>query len=331
MALPTKEKTWQYTVNQACGNGTDALLAHQDCLFKIKNAMRGFALHPWTVWGSNDGQGAGHFGNNDGVDRWVTSANLIWGTGSSNHSWIVLKQDGLGTNTSICYDCATTAQNWVLTMVLFPTGVETNGTATARPSATDELVVFLNGYWSGAYNSGWYGYLHVMESSDGQCTRVVICRQGYVGGWWGFDVPKNPVTGWSLPMIGYGKGQSSSTLTSSISTYASHNDTDTSCLGKIGSVKTSFFFTSEGWSAGALGEYITYPDDDTAEYPFSPIYLASSSYIGTRGPLKGTVYDMWWGSTFPATGDCYPADGSRTFAQFGHLILPWDGSLPLVG
>ena len=53
-----------------------------------------------------------------------------------------------------------------------------------------------------------------------------------------------------------------------------------------------------------------------------------STTAGSRGRL-GTVFDLWYGSKAIGQGDTYPNDTSRQFAQFGHFVFPWNGSIPV--
>jgi hypothetical protein len=328
MAMPTVEKTWQYNVNQGCGglgSGNDP----PDMLFHLKQSLIGFASSPWTVWGSSNG--AGSFGNNDGIDRWITSANCLMGGASA--AWIVLKQAGINASFALCFYCnsgvsgATTMQ-----FVAFPTGVGTNGSASARPSAADELVLRGPGRW-GPVVGGGACVLHALQSTDGECTRIVFCRTGIACTFMAYDKPKSPIASWAAPAIATLVGSDIAGLATV--TYANLNDrVDVSVLGdtfsRIGSVPTRLYFASScGAGSSTLGEFVTFPDDDTGEFPLSAISLASDTF-GSRGTLKGQLYDLWWGSTAVPTGECYPDDGSRQFAQFGHLVLPWDGSVPLI-
>ena len=62
-------------------------------------------------------------------------------------------------------------------------------------------------------------------------------------------------------------------------------------------------------------------DGYTGETPFIAPGIIVTGH-GYRG-WKGKVQDMWWGGG--SHGDTYPDDGSKQFAQFGQLIVPWDG------
>ena len=319
VALPTLEKTWQHTVNTtvACDGSSHLLLA-------MKNALKSFGTLPWTVWGSCRGV-VGGYGNNDGVDRWANSTNVVMGIPGSLHSWFVLTQNGLGTGAAVCLE-----YNWgglqsgYAGIIFFPTGVGTNGTEYYRPTATNEIALFNPGLWGGV-NGAFTAQVHALQSTDGQCTRFIVCRSNVAAAMYIFDKPKNPVAAWTLPQVAMGVGTDTN---SDRPTYATLNNAATA-KGRIGSVASTFYMTSEGWGSSNLGQQITFPDDDTAEYPLSPIYVASET-LGVRGAQKGALYDIWWGSTTPQTGETYPADGSNTFAQFGDLVVPWNGSIPLI-
>lgn len=334
MALPTLDKSWQHTVSQATGGGATNLADCQDTMYKVKNVLKAFGTLPWTCWGSCDGAGGvGSFGNGDLTDRWSATSKLIWAAAGVNHSWIVLAQSGLGSNGSICIDLAN-ANPYYAVIVLSPSAGfgaangGADGTATARPTASDEIVLVTAANW-GVYQSGTFVMrFHAMQSTDGQCTRVVFCYNNLACGLWQFDKVKNPLAAWTVPVLGAVYGASNS----EILTYASFNDVATYPKSKIGagaSPNATFYYTSEGYIAGMVGENIVVADDDSGEWPICPIGLASISSTH-RGARKGMLFDMYWGPTQLVTGDTYPGDGTRTFAQFGDFVFPWNGSVPVV-
>lgn len=334
MTLPTKQKTWQYVVNIPLGVSDDFNVGAQTALKSIKDALIGFGSNPWTVWGSCDGNtGTGippgtHFGNNDGVDRWDDRARVNWVESSGNHSWMVLKQTGLGTNTCICFDCITTAQyanKLYMWIWLLPTGVSTPGTLTTRPRASDEVALLSDSYW-GAHST-LDGCIHVMQSTDGQCTRVVFSRGNYAGGLWLFDHVSGAPAAWTAPVVGLVDATAGA---SDRLQYSTLNDVNTYCKGRLGSNLVNFYLAAEGVTTTSVGEWQIWSDDDTGEYHLSPVQLACANFL-SRGVYKGTICDLWWGSADRAIGTCYPDDTSKQFAQFGHLVFPWNGSTPQVG
>lgn len=306
MALPTKEKTWQYHVNVSRAS----LVA---CMVGFKDSMKAFASNPWTVWGSSQGT---NFGNNDGNDRWGTPV---------INNWIVLKQPAISSTFSWCLQY-TSSINGEFGMTVSAGGFNTNGTATTRPTASDEYT-----YTSAIGNQelrrfgAFPGISNIIQSTDGLCLRWWRCAASKTQNLHFLEMVKNPVTGWSgLVMGNYSTGTGTE-----IATYGNYNDSNIGLYGIFNGAFNGLYLTSEGWGGSTLGEQITFPDDDTAEYPLSNIYVANVG-LGGRGAKKGSMYDLWWGSTAVAVGDTYPGDGSATFAQFGHLVFPWNGTTPVI-
>lgn len=336
MTLPTLDKTgataWQFNVNQAMG-GTGSY--HHDCasiLYAIKQSLITFGTSPWVVWGSADGTALG-FGNNDGVDRWTydaTYSKFVWSTIAPGHSWIILEQVGLG-GAQFCIDLSN-SYSYSLTISFSPAGgfgapgsggTGTNGTATSKPTAGDEIILLNNTYWG--VNTGSNAFyskgLHIMQSKDGQCTRVILGIVNIGAAMWFFEKAKNPIAAWTAPYFAVVLG---STAMIEQITYSNLNDTANSKT-KIGVDTVSMYMTSAWYVSATVGENQNYPDDDTLEWPFSTIGLASFT-APHRGPRKGEVFDLWWGSTAPQLGATFPEDGTKQFAQLGHLIFPWDGT-----
>lgn len=320
MALPTKEKTWQYDVNSVQYTSYPALL------YNIKRALVTFGTMPWAVSLSSDSITAG------AGDRWVSSSNVVWNINTIPHSWIVLSQAGLG-GFQILLECWRNSGGQSTSFRLFcsPNAGFTGGTTSSRPTATDEIDLNCGGTLELCKNAlTIIARLHVMQSTDGQCTRWVVCMDGQQHNLVAIEVPKSPSSGWSNPwvvVVGcnvYNSGQTTDWLT-----YARYNDLSTRSFARINSVTSGVYMACEGYGGATLGEQYTYPDDDTGEYPMLSVQLNTGTF-GVRGANKGVLYDMWWGSTIAATGDTYPGDGTNQFAQFADVILPWNGSTPLV-
>jgi hypothetical protein len=322
-------KVWQFNVNQAMGSGASSLAANQDLVFKIKSSLIGFASFPWAIWGSCDGVS---FSNGTGTDYWVNSGDLIWSGIGGAHSWIVLSQPALGPNAAICIDLmngAGTSQYVPVYLSMVGFGAAnggTDGTATAKPVATDEALVniqFTSLY--GGSSAAFTGYLHVMESDDGTITRVICCIGGVPRGFWSFELATENIPEWDPPVMGtlYGSG-----ATAMSAQYVATTSSQSNNRLFIGGVPGYVWYSGEGYGTTLLCEAITVADPDLGEWPIFPMTLFGDVYVH-RG-RKGSVIDMWWGSSGVATGDCYPADGSRQFAQFGNMIFPWDGSVPLI-
>jgi hypothetical protein len=328
MALPTLLKSWQFNVNQQIGSWSTALAANQSAMQTIKLSLKGFSLSPWTVWGSCNGRvSTPSFGNGDGVDYWVSPATDILWAASGNHSWIVLRQAGLGAKSAICIDLLS-ASSWLATIVFSPsagfgaTNGGTDGTSSARPTATDEVVLLSAGAWGG-YNGVYTWRLHVMQSTQGECTRVAMMRNGASVGLWMFDTVKNPVTGWTTPVVGLVVGDSA---LANAATYANLSSA-LNTKGRMAGDACTYYMTYEAYGTTGLPSVVTSPDDDSGEWPLYPVGLVQSSSVKHRG-RKGELFDFWWGPARPLTGDTYPDDATRVLIQHGNTVHPWDGSVP---
>lgn len=330
MALPIKEKTWQYSVNQTLpleGSNADTCRRY---LYSLKQALKAFGSSPWTVVASC-GYRDGSTWTCDSADNWNVIGALVWNypSPSVNHSWIVLAQPGLGTNTAICIDLYYySSYESYCYVYMFPTGIVTPGSLTLRPSAPDEFQLnsgISEGH-GGSYATGNTSrtVLHVMQSTDGECTRIIACRQNCVPAFWIFDKVKDPIAAWTWPVISAVYGDPNYGVQDR-PTYSYWNDSCSRLRGRISGDWCNFYMTSEGYTDAMLGEKFITPDDDTGEWPLCPMGLSSTT-SGHMGARKGVVRDLWWTSTALNDGDTLPSDGSKTFAVFGDMVFPWDGS-----
>jgi hypothetical protein len=325
MALPTLEKTWQFDCNIAIGGRGSVPTAapkpdNQDHLWNLKNALISFASGHWTVTSSSDGVTA------DLTDRWVDFEDLIWANTTTPHSWIVLTNSATGVQ--LCFECHN-VQTYYTEVYMSVGGLYATAglVTTARPSCTDEVPLNPASFGIGGLQAAWAGYLHVMMSTDGECTRAVTCRTNLAVGFLMSDAVKSPVSGWTSPVVGSCAGTFNSTV--EWLTYAKYNDNDDEVWGYI-TTAFELYLTSEGYGATTIGESSagTVADSQNSSWVMCPMGLASTTvnHVGR----KGALYDMWWGSVTRSTGDSYPNDTSYQFAQFGDFILPFDGTLPLV-
>jgi len=317
MALPTLSKTWQFNVNnQTTAQGT-ALADCRKTLRGIKDAMIGFATNPWTVRYSCDSVTAGTAG--DGVDRWSADTNLVWANAGTAHSWIVLRQTGIGTTYELLISCenATPSNLTLLTSISGFSG----GSTTARPTATDELTVASSVQWIAGtdVSNRW----SVMQSTDGQCTRILVGYSGNFTTLIVLDKPNNPTTGWSTPNFSalyFASGGLNTNTTGVISA------TSPVARSRIGSTNGSVSLTIEGMGNNfstdtAIGNIANEVDSSWDMWPLGIACITS----GVRG-RHGSLFDLWAVSTVRASGDMIPADGSNQFAVFGSFVLPWNGS-----
>jgi hypothetical protein len=328
MSSPTVTKTWQFNLNNyAPADATTAGGAHfnrRNMLLGIKNAFKGFGTQPWTVTSSSDSS------TTSASDLWVDEGDLVWRDDdtASAFSWIVLRQTGVSTTFEILITCEqdTVGNDGAQIGAWVAQAGFTGGSTTARPTATDERILrdsTLFGQWgSGANGTTGQDYrYHVMQSTDGQCTRVLIFINGVNTGFWIFDVPANPVSGWSNPYIAAIEANNDNTTNQA--TYARWYDF-AAARSYYGGTEVTMYFSGEGFLSAGAGELITVPNQITGGFVASQIGLhsLSSSFTGRMGEIT----DLWWGYSFADTGRYYPSTAAKAFVQVSDLIFPWDGS-----
>jgi hypothetical protein len=323
MSLPTVEKTWQYSVGQT--------VDYQPCsvLLAAKNSLKGFTHNPMVVKGSSDGSTAGM----DAVDR------LTGPSSFAAHTWLVL-HNAAGAELLLHYPSAATdpALTSTIEVLYSPSVGFSGGSTTARPTASDELWVGGVANQTTAFVSRGVGdsssnyHLQVLHSTDGKESRVLLSHStiGYVGAWLLGEL-KNAPTGLANPrfcafdVVNLGTGSMWQLMATS--------DTATGMgYGRFSGEHASPLPDS-GTNGFAGVQLLQQANEISSEWPIVPMYLHAFSAPHTSGsPLArlGRVYDTWLGSTAISSGSTYPGSGSPQFAQFGAIVVPWNGSAVVV-
>ncbi len=325
MAAPLQTKTWQFSNNNGIFFGASATITHQQVLFQIKLSLVSFGTLPWTVSGSSNSVASGM----DAVDRWVSSTNLVWSAGA--HSWIVLRQTGIASQCELLIDLGTgsgdhTLQAFISPSVGFGTANGgTNGSTSARPTATDEvqLQLFSDGWISGTSN--FAHTVHVQQSTDGQCTRAIVCTNNNPVTLWLFDRVANAFSGWTGTKAVFICAASNGT--NNLFLHANFQDVKTRTFFKHSSLIGNFYLCTPGYVSSSITRSTagTVPNDVTKEWYFGPITLASDS-TSLRG-LWGTMIDIYYGSIALNAQTSYERSGTPHYwQQFGEMIFPWDSS-----
>ncbi len=330
MAMPTKDKTWIFKPNIILYGKANGALTGQQLMFEIKKALTiasGWVdadnlsvtnSYPWVVEASSNATVA------NTSDNWNSLADLTNGT---NFSWIVLRQSAIASNFSICFSNygATATSTCAGAFTFSPSaGYTLTGLVTTDvPTATDQVVIstitggynLVNGYTDTADYT-----LHVMMSTDGECTRVFLveCTNFYIHMWL-IDKPKNPISQWTdssvvllSPLNAYNAGSVAGT------TVALLNGT-AKAYTVVASVPTTCYLTSEGFVGATLIEQYPKRNEITLNWPLSPIGLVSSAN-GSRGWI-GSLYDIYFANGY--IGDLFPGTGNCEFALFSNLAVPW--------
>jgi len=352
MSLPTLSKTWQFAVNQSQAAQGSSQSCQRLLIYNLIQSLIGNAptytnslgasitpTHMWQVRGSSNGTSASLLAlsaSGPGTNYITSPSNLIGNNNGSAHSWIVLRQTGLGgTYSEILITCNSAYSSYDLSYIsvyVTPSQGFTGGSNTTDPTLPSDCVAILNtnNYGNDGTNRSYT--LHVMTSSDGQCTRAIFCYGSDITGYMFVENAQSPISGWSAPNIfGSFKGTMGTNLTTRSNYYNS-----ISALAYINGTASLMYFTGEtciGISPYLITDVYTGPNALSGNYPMLPIGVYSygyyNNYSGSKGRY-GTMYDLWWGSSANATGTVYPGTTSADFSQFGELILPWNGSTPSI-
>jgi len=340
MPYPVIQKTWQFQVNQVVdtqgpAGGDPVVMTQFHELFRvIKNLLKSFPLNPWTCSGSSDARsGALGSAGMDSVDRWTSAAVMEGAAGGSRHGWIVLRQTMIAVNYEICIDLAA-ASSSTLTVVVSPSAGFTGGSVTARPTATDEIVVCNNNTaWS---NIAMQHVVHAMMSSDGQCTRVSV-QHGFEAGavvtsqctFFLADVPQDQVTGWTNPSVTCFRGTNLDATDPSAVLAPSTAQT----VGRANNTSMALAWTEESNGSTVLSDKDSIgniPNDIDTSYALFGIGIDSVT-LGGRG-RHCSLFDIWWRPIGIAINNNFPdVETTRKFISLGRIILPWknDGTVPL--
>jgi hypothetical protein len=313
--------------------------------YKVFNAQfsggSGGVGSPWICKGS----GAGSTGKGaamDGRDRWLSTADTQSSTSSSgNRSWF-------------CFQNEITGAEWVLehfstfgsdeffdaTIRVSPELGFTGGTSTTVPTAVDGVLSHDRQKWLGdgtPANQVWFGNMCI--SNDGEDTRFFTATAGRVAQMFICDKAKDPIT--AGPLIVWNGSQNVITWEfvdgGNIMTHGTWNDLAQlrATFDKDGATTgphlAALYMTSEMLGSAMLGEqYDDHPSDLDDEYPFFNIGLAATT-LGWRG-RHGRMSDIWFCngqvSRPPNQGATFPNNTSRQFLKLGHMVVPWNGSLP---
>lgn len=310
------EKTWG-KVQSDLVYGSTALEVAQKLMWNLKRSLcRNYndtadtGDGAWAVVGSGNSVTNGL----DGVDRWISYSNLVWASAGSAHSWIVLKQTGIASNFQVCIDLSNASYLNATVVASWSTGF-TGGSNTARPTASDEVVLLSNTAW-GSSSTVYRWRVNTCKTSDGCCTRAYMSYDGEVASTWFLEAPKNPVASWTTPAI---------TKINVIPTLTTLCNGGISCLHS-GTLKNfSALSLAYEYSGGLLllAPFYQRPDRAGSWYITSNVGLYSD-HILYRG-IFGYMYDIWLtvpqlisGSSLTGVGDPY------AFVVLSEVIQPFD-------
>ena len=345
MSMVDHEKTYQFLTNWweipdpagSYGDTAHVAAIAKNVLLKIKNTLIGVASSPWIVESCSDSSVAG---NNDQVDRWNDIGDMVNNTAGSPHSWIVLRHGGgLPNECSILFDMSNNNSTFaIMTVVVSPhagfgaVNGGTDGTTTARPTAADEHVILNNTTWwtSAGVNNVTKQVLTIMQSTDGEVTRILGFTNAVNSLWIEVSAPKNPVSAWNRQVWWMYKSSSIASPVRVV-TYSTANDNAVAVFRQDGIGFGTFYFSTNGVSFQAVGqrrasspniENIGQNSIDRG-WTMTPVGLFSLS-TSLRG-MYGMAYDIYYAPDIQA-GMSSNTSGTKRWTQVGQMLLPWDDS-----
>jgi hypothetical protein len=337
MAMPTLERSYEFSVNNALG-GVSRDADNREYLLNIHNTMIGMSNNPWTVNHCCNAVAAGTPG--DGINRWNSPSDLVWDewdrTPMLPKSWMVWDLPTGGQYLFCCFHNTAGNQFCTYAITYFSgEGLFSGGTTIDRPTAPDELIHTGPGqYWGIGYNSAAVVKQHFIHATDGKQTIIITCYNNKAPHFLIFGEVKDPVAGYTLPYFCYNYvGAAVSGLDRCLYTELLNSQMMSSKQAATGDAGNPFYgrFTTEGWNADAVGQKITSPNDISGEWPLTKIGFFSTE-SSARG-RHGRIADLWFTSTALSNGDTIeenPGAPTWEFAVFGDLVVPWNGTIPQI-
>jgi hypothetical protein len=325
-------KTWQFDVNQVFGS-TDGPTVRKELLFRIKESLIGFEVSPWVVAGSSDSIN----GAMDGIDRWLSPANIINGNYGNPNSWIVLEQPGLG-GLQMLMNVGWGADIAVGRVDISQTGSFAGGTSTQRPGAVDvKSILPTQQYFANYSISPSVGAdiaLHVMQSTDGKCTRIVgfNTRDASLNQECGvfaiIDEISDPTPGWSPAILAGWDGSYNNNYQV---IYAGRYNSSVNMFGEHDGTQMEFRMTTMGVGSNHMGITLSGRNaDGTNDWPIMGIGLVS--FTGGKEGRHGRLEDLFFGMINAPDRMIYDAefDATQTLAQVGDMVFPWPVGIPVM-
>jgi hypothetical protein len=324
MTLPTLDKTWEFDLNNVLNSGV-AVTNIKDALLALKTAI---VAAGWSVVASSD---AVAYGNSD---KWIDTGDLVWNTAANARSWCELQAD-FGLNVfRVLLECQTSS------VASYPGSLKvsvaqdafTGGTTTVSPTSTSETIISTAASSAATQffpNNTTQTVWHSINSDDHECFRWILCQSSKATSFLIFDRMKNPLVTEPNEYVAAAKKWANSATDKT--TLANFNTAAGLAAWDSGNGAVSYYMTVEfcGTTPITTGLNGVNPDDGSA-WPLCPIGLVTLTDTSFAYGRNGEIYDLWWGCSSaapgPITGSAYDGAGSLEFAQFGHLVFPWDGA-----
>lgn len=328
MALPTLVKTYEFQVNQVVAGNASQTIQNQNLMWALSEGIRGNGSG-WTD-NANTPLGGAPTGAWTLVssNTWTSAAALVWNTTGNAHSWAVFEN---ANGQQFCIDLNLAAgSNFACSLVLFPTGIGTAGTGTARPSATDESVQLTLANWGATSTTSTQTVLNVVLATDSEVIFVNMWRSSGSCCWGSIQAPPgNPIAGtWTGNEMAsfWNATTNSGTLQHSIQQMLQNTQAAARPTATDG---RHFFAIESGWELGGAASSQNVPNDADGAFNFYPIGCLSTT-VGQRG-RNFSLIDCWMTQDVNAQGSTFPDSTpgpAKQFLKVGDGVMVWNQSTP---
>lgn len=271
----------------------------------------------WIVVGSSDSINS----NMSGTDLLIEPGNIVQGAG--NHSWIVLQQPEQGLSPGflqVCFDW--NSLNYSMTMAFSVSVGFSGGSISARPTATDEIIVLSSTQvFSNSASNGSCG-VNCLKSSDGKSTRIIITRDSILEtrALWMFEELGEVESYWTTKSVVY----------IAPCTHASIAGASNLFCYQIPGIEHKGRMTWASMSGYALSQLeakssLHRPDYGGGWSVFPCGYCIDT---GTSKGKVGRFIDFWAAPYTMPTGEYLGAvsGGNFQIVNIGGLVFPWIGT-----
>jgi hypothetical protein len=291
----------------------------ESMLYGTNGIKGGGAIAAWEVVGSSNSVNF----NIGGPDLLVSPANIINGTG--NHSWVVLKQplqgDGPGF-LQVCFDW-NSAISYHMSLSFSISAGYTGGSISARPIATDEVVVFSSAQVLDNLNQIGSSGVNCLKSTDGKVTRIVVTRDTVfpTRAFWAFEE--------LIDVEAYWPSKSIVAVCPLTHTGVSGTSNIYNRQGGAHSGRMSWAGVTSYLLSNVSAPTTMHRPDGGGSWPVYPCGMFND--VGASKGKVGNFADLWAVPYPMPTGEYLAADGGGDYqyVNIGGLVFPWVGT-PLV-